>query len=72
MQQFVNADLVAAGLAVQPGSAALRAGRLMIQLIAEHVERGDSFAFETTLADKGYARATFRTGQFVSIPGAAA
>ena len=28
----------------------------MVQLIAEHVARGHSFAFETTLADKSYAR----------------
>jgi predicted ABC-type ATPase len=34
----------------------MRAGRLMVQLINEHVARGDSFAFETTLADKSYAR----------------
>ena len=54
---FVNADLIAAGLSpFSPESAAMRAGRLMVQLIAEHVARGDSFAFETTLADKSYAR----------------
>ena len=54
---FVNADLIAAGLSpFSPESAAMRAGRLMVQLIAEHVTRGDSFAFETTLADKSYAR----------------
>ncbi len=54
---FVNADLIAAGLSpFNPESAAMRAGRLMVQLIAEHVARGDSFAFETTLADKSYAR----------------
>ena len=54
---FVNADLIAAGLSpFKPEAAAMRAGRLMVQLIAEHVARGDSFAFETTLADKSYAR----------------
>jgi len=54
---FVNADLIAAGLSpFNPEAAAMRAGRLMVQLIAEHVTRGDSFAFETTLADKSYAR----------------
>jgi len=51
---FVNADLIAAGLSpFKPETAAMRAGRLMVQLIDEHVTRGDSFAFETTLADKG-------------------
>jgi predicted ABC-type ATPase len=54
---FVNADLIAAGLSpFNPETAAMRAGRLMVQLINEHVARGDSFAFETTLADKSYAR----------------
>src|SRR5450432_814095 len=54
---FVNADLIAAGLSpFRPETAAMRAGRLMIQLLNEHAARGDSFAFETTLADKGHAR----------------
>ena len=34
----------------------MRAGRLMLQRIAEHVERGESFAFETTLSDRGFVR----------------
>jgi len=34
----------------------MRAGHLMLELIDEHVSRGDSFAFETTLAGKSYAR----------------
>jgi len=58
---FVNADLIAEGLSpFDPTRAALRAGRLMLQLMAEHIQRGDSFAFETTLAGRNYAR---------SIPG---
>jgi len=68
---FVNADLIAAGLSpFNPGAAAMRAGRLMVQIIAEHVTRGDSFAFETTLADKGYARHISEwqaSGYFVSL-----
>ena len=55
---FVNADLIAAGLSpFDPTRAALRAGRLMLELIAEHVARGESFAFETTLAGRNFARA---------------
>src|SRR3954452_16516750 len=55
---FVNADLIAAGLSpFDPARAALRAGRLMLELIAEHVSRGDSFAFETTLSGRNFARA---------------
>lgn len=54
---FVNADLIAAGLSpFRPSDAAMRAGRLMVQLISELVARGESFALETTLADKSYAR----------------
>jgi predicted ABC-type ATPase len=55
---FLNADLIAAGLSpFDPGRAALRSGRLMLELIAEHVARGESFAFETTLAGRNFARA---------------
>ncbi|MBI9076601.1 MAG: zeta toxin family protein [Desulfatibacillum sp.] len=54
---FVNADLIAAGLApFVPESMAIKAGRLMLQEIHEYVRKGQNFAFETTLAGKGYAR----------------
>lgn len=54
---FVNADLIAAGLSpFRPELAAMRAGRLMLELIGDLVARGESFAFETTLADRGYVR----------------
>ena len=54
---FVNADLIAAGLnPFQPERVAVQAGRLMLQMIAGYVERGESFAFETTLSGRGYAR----------------
>lgn len=53
---FVNADLIAAGLSpFRPELAAIKAGRLMLAEIARHTEAGDSFAFETTLAGRGYA-----------------
>jgi predicted ABC-type ATPase len=53
---FVNADLIAAGLApFEPERAAFRAGRLMLEEIHNHVRRGKSFAFETTLSGRGYA-----------------
>lgn len=55
--QFVNADLIAAGLSpFAPESAALQAGRLMLAQIAAHVAHGRSFALETTLSGLGYAR----------------
>ena len=54
---FVNADLIAAGLApFDPDRAAIKAGRLMLEEIFEHVRRRDSFAFETTLSGRMYAR----------------
>jgi predicted ABC-type ATPase len=54
---FINADLIAAGLApFQPRQAAVRAGRIMLDLIDHQVARGESFAFETTLAGKSFAK----------------
>lgn len=54
---FVNADLIAAGLSpFQPEAAAFHAGRLMLEEIARHAADGHSFAFETTLSGRTYAR----------------
>lgn len=54
---FVNADLIAAGLSpFAPELAAFKAGRLMLEAIAEHARRGESFAFETTLSGLTYIR----------------
>ena len=54
---FVNADLIAAGLhPFRPEAAAVRAGRLMLQEIDRHAQRGDCFAFETTLSGLGHTR----------------
>lgn len=54
---FVNADLIAAGFApFDPERTAIKAGRLMLEEIFDHVRRGESFAFETTLSGRGYAR----------------
>jgi predicted ABC-type ATPase len=39
-----------------PDAAAIQAGRLMLAAIDEHVAKDSSFAFETTLSGKGYAR----------------
>lgn len=55
--RFINADLIAAGLSpFAPEVAAVKAGRLMLQEIAECVARGESFAFETTLSGMAYLR----------------
>ncbi|MGH7961180.1 MAG: zeta toxin family protein [Candidatus Binatia bacterium] len=54
---FVNADLIAAGLSpFAPEVAALKAGRLMLEQIHQYVRKGESFAFETTLSGRTYAR----------------
>ncbi len=54
---FVNADLIAAGLApFAPDTAAFRAGRLMLFEIRNNVRQDDSFAFETTLSGRHYAQ----------------
>lgn len=53
--RFINADLIAAGLSpFAPEAEALKAGRLMLEEIAGCVRRGESFAFETTLAGLSY------------------
>jgi predicted ABC-type ATPase len=55
---FINVDLIAAGLSpFDPDRAALRAGRLMLQEIKRRVRAGESFAFETTLSGRSYAKA---------------
>jgi predicted ABC-type ATPase len=53
---FVNADLIAKGLApFEPGAAAIKAGKLVLAQIHEYARRGADFAFETTLSGKSYA-----------------
>jgi predicted ABC-type ATPase len=53
--RFINADLIAAGLSpFAPEAAAFRAGRLMLEEMAECVRKGESFAFETTLSGLSY------------------
>lgn len=53
--EFVNADEIARGLSpFNPEGVGLLAGRLMLERINELIERGKTFAFETTLATKSY------------------
>lgn len=54
---FVNADLIAAGLApFAPETAAIQSGRMMLQELERHFAARSSFAFETTLSGRGYLR----------------
>jgi predicted ABC-type ATPase len=53
---FVNADLIAQGLApFGPQAAAIKAGKLVLQQIQDYANRGIDFAFETTLSGKSFA-----------------
>ena len=57
LPRFINADAIAAGLAAfAPETAAIRAGRLMLEEIDICARRGESFAFETTLSGLTYLR----------------
>ncbi len=54
---FVNADKIASGLApFSPEREAILAGKLMLRQIEKYVSEEVSFALETTLAGKNYAR----------------
>lgn len=54
---FINADLIAQGVSpFRPEAAAVRAGRIMLDMIVDSVRRGENFALETTLSGRTYAR----------------
>lgn len=55
LNEFVNADLIAAGLSpFAPAGAAFAAGRLMLQRLRELIKARKDFSFETTLSGRGY------------------
>lgn len=54
---FINADLIAAGLSpFQPERMAVKAGKIMLEMVKERTERRESFAFESTLSGLSWAR----------------
>jgi predicted ABC-type ATPase len=54
--EFVNADLIAQGLSpFAPETAAMAAGRIMVQRMRELARRRITFAFESTLAGRAQA-----------------
>ncbi len=54
--QIVNADVIAQGPAgFMPESAAIEAGRIMLQRLHDLAASRESFAFETTLASRSFA-----------------
>lgn len=57
--EFINADVIAAGLsAFAPETAAIAAGRIMLSRAKELAARNESFALETTLASRTLAPGT--------------
>lgn len=54
-REFVNADLIAAGLSpFAADAAAFEAGRIMLRRLRELFDRREDFSFETTLTGFGY------------------
>ena len=52
-KEFINADEIAKGLSpFQPENVAMQAGRIMLARMDELLQKGETFAFETTLATK--------------------
>ena len=57
MENYMNADLIAAGLSpFAPEKAALEASRILLDRIRECMRRGESFALESTLSGKAHLR----------------
>ena len=78
--EFVNADTIAAGLsAYAPETVAFEAGRVMLLRIEALLRAKKSFAFETTLSSKSFARLMPRAREagylvtliYVALPSAA-
>ena len=57
IKEYVNADAIALGLsAFDPDKAAFEAGRIMLKRLDFLAKQKASFAFETTLSSRSYAR----------------
>ena len=55
-KEYVNADEIARGISpFQPDKVAIESGRIMLHRIAELLEQGEDFAFETTLSTRSFA-----------------
>jgi predicted ABC-type ATPase len=56
-RNFVNADLIAAGMApLAPERERVAASRLFLRELERHIQARRDFGFETTLAGRGYLR----------------
>jgi predicted ABC-type ATPase len=57
VNEFVNADPIAQGLShFRPESVAIEAGRVMLSRLRALAQAREDFAYETTLAGRGFAR----------------
>lgn len=70
-REFVNADLIAAGLSpFAPEQAAFEAGRIMLGRLRDLAARRQDFSFETTLSGRAYApllRELRTAGYFIQL-----
>lgn len=56
-RNFINADLIADGLSpLDPSKVQVEAGKILLREIRSNVEKGEGFAFETTLSGRAYIR----------------
>ncbi len=56
-ENFINADLIAAGLSpLAPGGKSVAAGRIFLLEISRNIDRRRDFGFETTLSGLSYRR----------------
>ncbi|NQU38369.1 MAG: zeta toxin family protein [Lentisphaerae bacterium] len=54
---FINADYIAHGLSpFSPGQAAMKAGKVMLSEVADHIAHRRNVALETTLSGRRYAQ----------------
>ena len=69
--EFVNADEIAKGLSpFNQNKVAIQAGRIMLTRISELLEKGEDFAFETTLSTRSYVntiKKAQKNGYFVTV-----
>ena len=56
-KEFINADEIARGISpFNPDTVSIQAGRIMLKRFSELLERGETFAIETTLSLKSYVK----------------
>lgn len=54
-RSFINADMMALGISpLAPETVQIKAGKLFMQELTLHLERRESFCFETTLSGVSY------------------